>query len=119
MNGNNGNHGGNQGGGQGHQGGGPGGPGGGGPGNPGGPGNGNNTVTIVVDGTPSEVNKGSITYAGIVTLAYADYPQHPEITYSVTYKKGPTPNPEGILSAGGHVVVKDGMVFNVSRTGQS
>lgn len=103
MNGNNGNHGGNQ----------------GGPGNQDGSGNGNNTVTIVVDGTPHEVNKGTITYAEIVTLAYADYPQHPEITYSVTYKEGPTPNPEGILSAGGHVVVKDMMVFNVSRTGQS
>lgn len=100
MNGN-----GNQGGGQGNQG--------------GGPGNGNNTVTIVVDGTPHEVNKGTVTYAEIVTLAYADFPQHPEITYSVTYKKGPTPNLEGILSTGGRVVVKDGMVFNVSRTGQS
>jgi hypothetical protein len=95
-----------------------GGQGGGGQGG-GGPGNGNNTVTIVVDGTPHEVNKGTVTYAEIVTLAYADYPQHAEITYSVTYKKGPTPNPEGILSAGGHVVVKNGMVFNVSRTGQS
>lgn len=105
MNGNNGN--GNQGGGHGG--------GGGGPGN----GNGNNTVTIFVDGSPHEVNKGTVTYAEVVTLAYADYPQHPEITYSVTYKKGPTPNPEGILSSGGHVVVKEGMVFNVSRTGQS
>lgn len=107
MNGNQGNQGG------GH-GGGPGNPGGGAPGGPG-----NNTVTIVVDGTPHDVNKGTVTYAEIVTLAYADYPQHPEITYSVTFKKGPTPNPEGILAAGGHVVVKDGMVFNVSRTGQS
>lgn len=105
MNGNNGND--NQGGGHGG--------GGGGPGN----GNGNHTVTIVVDGSPHEVNKGTVTYAEVVTLAYADYPQHPEITYSVTYKKGPSPNPEGILSSGGHVVVKDGMVFNVSRTGQS
>lgn len=105
MNGNNGND--NQGGGHGG--------GGGGPGN----GNGNNTVTIVVDGSPHEVNKGTVTYAEVVTLAYADYQQHPEITYSVTYKKGPTPNPEGILSSGGHVVIKDGMVFNVSRTGQS
>ncbi len=113
MNGNNGN--GNQGGGHGggHGGGNQGG--GGGHGN----GNGNNTVTIVVDGSPQEVNKGTVTYAEVVTFAYADYPQHPEITYSVTYKKGPTPNAEGILSSGGHVVVKDGMVFNVSRTGQS
>lgn len=103
MNGNQGNHG-NHGGG----------PGGGGPGGPG-----NNTVTIIIDGTPHQVNKGTVTYVAIVTLAYPDYPRHTEITYSVTYKKGPNANPEGILSAGGHVVVEDGMVFNVSRTGQS
>jgi hypothetical protein len=82
-------------------------------------GNGNNKVTIIVDGTPHEVNRGTLTYAEVVTLAYADYPQHFEITYSVTYKKGPKPNPEGILSLGGRVVVTEGMVFNVSRTGQS
>jgi hypothetical protein len=39
------------------------------------------TVTIVVDGTPHEVPKGAnISYAQVVTLAYPDYPQHPEIT---------------------------------------
>ena len=77
------------------------------------------TVTIVVDGSPHEVNKGTVTYAEVVTLAYADYPQHPEITYSVTYKRGPNENHEGTLAPGGSVMVKDGMVFNVSRTGQS
>jgi hypothetical protein len=82
-------------------------------------GNGNNTVIIIVDGTPHEVNRGTLTYAEIVTIAYPDYPQHPEITYSITYKKGPTANHEGILSPAGRVVVKEGMVFNVSRTGQS
>ena len=47
------------------------------------------TVTIVVDGTPHEVpKKEDITYAEVVTLAYPDYPQHPEITYSVTYTRG-------------------------------
>ena len=58
--------------------------------------NGNNkTVTIIVDGTPHEVEKEKISYAEVVTLAYPDYPQHPEITYSVTYKRGPTANHEG------------------------
>lgn len=83
-------------------------------------GNGNDkTVTIIVDGTSHEVEKEKISYAEVVTLAYPDYPQHPEITYSVTYKRGPDANHEGILAQGGLVMVKKDMVFNVSRTGQS
>jgi Xaa-Pro aminopeptidase len=77
------------------------------------------TVTIIVDGTPHEWPKGEITYAEVVTLEVPDYPQHPEITYSVTYKKGPGNKPEGILSPGGSVKVHEGMVFSVSETGQS
>jgi len=77
------------------------------------------TVTIIVDGTPHEVEKDKLSYAEVVTIAYPDYPQHPEITYSVTYKKGPNSNHEGTLAQGGFVMVKEGMVFNVSRTGQS
>lgn len=77
------------------------------------------TVTIIVDGTQHEVEKEKVSYADIVTLSYPDYPQHPEITYSVTYKKGPDSNHEGILARDGWVMVKKDMVFNVSRTGQS
>ena len=76
-------------------------------------------VTIIIDGTPHEVEKEKFSYAKIVTLAYPDYPQHTEITYSVMYKKGPNSNHEGTLAPGGAVMIKDGMVFNVSRTGQS
>ncbi|MER9177765.1 multiubiquitin domain-containing protein [Mesorhizobium sp. M0955] len=78
------------------------------------------TVTIIVDGTPYEVpKKDDITYAEVVTLAYPDYPQHTEITYSVTYTRGDGHKPEGILAPGGSVKVKEGMVFSVNRTGQS
>ncbi len=78
------------------------------------------TVTIVVDGTPYEVpKKEHITYAEVVTLANPDYPQHPEITYSVTYTRGHGDRPEGILEPGGSIKVREGMSFNVNRTGQS
>lgn len=77
------------------------------------------TVTIIVEGTPHEVEKGDITYAQVVTLEVPDYLQHPEITYSVKYKNGHGNKPEGILSPGGSVKVKEGMVFSVSETGQS
>lgn len=76
-------------------------------------------ITIVVEGTPHEWSKSAITYVEVVTLFDPSYPQHPETTYSVTYKRGPGHKPEGILSPGASVKVKDGMVFNVSSTGQS
>ncbi|MCC7169902.1 MAG: multiubiquitin domain-containing protein [Planctomycetes bacterium] len=77
------------------------------------------TVTIIVEGTPHEVPKGDITYAQVVTLEVPDYPQHPEIIYTVKYTKGHSSKPEGILSPGGAVKVHDGMIFSVSPTGQS
>jgi hypothetical protein len=77
------------------------------------------TVTIVVNGTPHEWPKGEITYAEVITLEIPDYSQHPEITYSVKYKNGHGDKPEGGLSPGGSVRVKEGMIFSVSETGQS
>ena len=76
-------------------------------------------VTIIVEGTPHEWAKEDITYAELVTLEVPDYSQHPEITYSVKYKNGHGNKPEGILSPGGSVKVKEGMVFNVTETGKS
>jgi len=77
------------------------------------------TVTIIVEGSPHEWPKGMITYAEVVTLEVPNYSQHPEITYSVKYKKGHGDKPEGVLSPGASVRVKEGMVFSVSETGQS
>ncbi len=76
-------------------------------------------VTIIVNGTPFEWNEREITCAQVVTLDNPDYPNHPEITYSVKYKNGPAHKPEGTLSPGGSVKVKNRMVFSVSETGQS
>jgi len=77
------------------------------------------TVTIIVEGTPHEWAKERITYAEVVALEVPDYATHPEITYSVKYKKGPGNRPEGVLTPSASVKVKEGMVFNVSETGQS
>lgn len=77
-------------------------------------------VTIIVEGTPHEWNEPKITYVQVVTLFDPTYPQHPDTTYSVKYRNGPSRNPEGIMApGGGPVKVKEGMVFNVSQTGQS
>jgi hypothetical protein len=74
------------------------------------------TVTIVVDGTEYEVEKGKLTYAAVVTLAFPEYPRNPQVSYSVTYLRG---RHEGILAPGGEVQVVEGMEFRVSPTGQS
>lgn len=76
-------------------------------------------VTIIVNGSPHEWPKDEITYPELVTVDVPDYPQHPEITYLVTYKNGHGNKPEGTLSLGGTVRVKEGMVFSVSPSGQS
>lgn len=77
-------------------------------------------ITIIVNGDPHEWPKDKeISYAEVVTFAYPDYPQHPEIIYAVKYKKGHGDKPEGILSPGATVKVKEGMVFTVTETGQS
>ena len=77
------------------------------------------TVTIIVEGTEHEWPKEAISYAEVVTHEVPNYAQHPEITYSVRYKRGQGAKPEGTLAPGASVKVKDGMVFNVSETGQS
>ena len=77
-------------------------------------------VSIFVNGgEPQEVEKDDITYDEVVTLAFPDFPQHPERTYSVTYERGQGDKPAGILSPGGTVKVKDGMRFKVKHTGES
>ena len=79
----------------------------------------NKIVTIIVEGTPHEWPKGEISYADVVTLEVPTYPENPDIAYAVIYTRGRGNKPEGTLTAGGSVKVKEGMVFSVSETGQS
>lgn len=77
-------------------------------------------VTIIVEGTPHEWPKEDISYAEVVSLEVPNYnPQNPQVTYSITYVRGQGHKPEGILTPGSSVKVKEGMVFNVTETGQS
>lgn len=78
----------------------------------------NKTVTIIVEATAHEWPKDEITYAEVVTLEDPNFPQHPERVYSVTYERAHG-NKSGVLSPGGLVKVKDGMVFYVKDTGES
>lgn len=75
-------------------------------------------VTIVVEAVEHKWPKGEITYTEVVTLEDPSYPQHPERIYSVTYERAHG-NKTGVLSPGGSVNVKEGMVFFVKDTGES
>lgn len=77
-------------------------------------------ITIYVNGTSHEEDKNDqLTYDEVVTIAFPDFPQHPERNYSVKYVRGEGHKPEGILAPGGTVKLKDGMEFTVTPTGQS
>lgn len=77
------------------------------------------SVTIIVEGTPHKWSKKSITYEEVIKLEVPEYPQTPPFTYAVKYRGGPNEKPEGILAPSATVKVKNGMIFNVSETGQS
>ena len=78
------------------------------------------TVTIIVEGAPHEWPKNEkISYAQVVSLEVPNYSPASGISYAVKYTRGEGHKPEGILSPGDSVKVKEGMVFSVSETGQS
>lgn len=76
-------------------------------------------VIITVDGIPFEVEKDEMTYNEIVLLEYPESVNHPERTYSVTYERGEGNKPQGILSVGGVVKIKNEMRFYVKLAGES
>ena len=77
-------------------------------------------VTIFVEGTPHEWPKDQeISFDQVVIWVYQDYSPSDKRAYTVTYERGDGKKPEGQLVKGGLVKVKDGMTFNVSRTGES
>lgn len=76
-------------------------------------------VKIDIDGDPFEEPKGKISYQRVVELAYPDFAQHPNATYSIVYERGNADKPQGTLTKGGEVQIVEGMRFRVKRTGES
>jgi len=60
-----------------------------------------------------------ISYDQVVALAYETPPTGPDMIFAVIYHKGPGHTPEGTLSAGQSVNVKNGMIFDVTPTNRS
>jgi len=77
------------------------------------------TVTIIVNGRTKQVEDKRLSYEEVVNLAFDNNPPHGEnIVITVTYSKGDHP-PQGTLSSGETVNVKEGMIFNVTATDKS
>lgn len=76
-------------------------------------------VTIIVNTRRVEWNKRKISFEDLVKIAYPTPPPGKEIVYTVTFFDGPPRRPEGSLSSGELVRVRDEMVFNVKFTDKS
>ena len=74
---------------------------------------------IVVNGTPYPVVSDEVSFDQVVDLAYPDGGRGPLITYTVNFYNGAGRPPEGKLTKGHAAKVKDGTVFNVTRTDRS
>lgn len=74
-------------------------------------------VTMIVNSRPKLAHKGELSFAEIVALA--NLPSGENVTYTVTHRRGPSNRPDGTLTEGETVKVKEGMVFDVTATDKS
>ena len=74
---------------------------------------------IIVNGRTYTVNKDEVTFEEVVDLAYPEGGRGELISYTVLYYEGGGRETEGGLNEGEKVKVKDGTVFNVTRTDRS
>jgi hypothetical protein len=76
----------------------------------------NNTVTIFVNTIEHVVPHEKISYATLIALAF---PGATGTNYIVKYYKGNSDNLTGTLPPGEKVMVKHGMDFRITGTGES
>jgi len=77
------------------------------------------TVTIIVNGTPKEVEKEEITFEEVINLAFDNPPTGTNVQFTVVYTRGVGNKPSGTLIEGQSVKVKDRMEFDVTTTNKS
>ena len=74
---------------------------------------------IIVNGRTRTVENDEVTFDEVVDLAYPEGGRGELIIYTVLFYEGGGREKEGGLSEGEKVKVKDGTVFNVTRTDRS
>jgi len=77
-------------------------------------------ITLIVNAEAKAWTDTTISFEQITHLAFPDPPPPGIIIrYTVEYSNGTHRKPEGSLTKGGVVPVKNGMIFNVTETGRS
>lgn len=76
-------------------------------------------ITITVNGRRKSIEQRSLTFDELLALAFDPVPDGPNWCFTITYRNGPRPNPEGTLIEGQSVRITDRMVFNVTATDKS
>ena len=79
----------------------------------------NKGFEIIVNGRNHTVENDEVTFDEVVDLAYPDGGRGELISYTVLFYEGGGREKEGGLNEGEKVKVKDGTVFNVTRTDRS
>lgn len=74
---------------------------------------------IVVNGRRVKVPGVSISYEEVVRIAYGDTPFGDKTEFTVTYRRGKRPKPQGTLAPGTSVKLSSEMVFNVTPADKS
>lgn len=74
---------------------------------------------IIVNARTRTVGKDEITFDEVVDLAYPEGGRGELISYTVLFYEGGGREKEGGLNEGEKVKIKDGTVFNVTRTDRS
>lgn len=77
------------------------------------------TITIVVNGRERTIDDKELTFAKVVALAFDPVPSGPNVSITVTFRRGHGHKPEGSMVEGDTVKLKDEMIFNVSVTDKS
>jgi len=73
-------------------------------------------ITIIVNARPRQVEESVVTFIEIVKLAFGSYDSNPTATYSVTWSLRAE---HGSMVLDNEIHLKEGMVFNVTRTNKS
>ena len=76
-------------------------------------------ITLIVNLEEKSWDKKRISYEEVTLLAFGPPPPGIVITYTVEFENGPRSNPEGSLTPGKSVKVRERMVFSVTETGRS
>lgn len=76
-------------------------------------------VMIVVNGTELTVEKDMLCFEEVIRLAYDNPPYGENTLFSVTYRRGNGNKPDGSLTCGECVKVKERMIFDVTATDKS